>query len=202
MIDQARAVLSEISTNPTGPAAGAQWKTIHGLLKKAPCDQMRLARCIAERDVDTMRSILDEVASAPPPAPRNAAPAPAGEAPAARSSMPPAVMVRAEKPTPQQLKTALAAFKKRLKLTKLDQESRLGHGPLSSGSKTTVIAILPPNLYPKIYWEELEKQGLIRNTGGGFYELVEKPKPVKEARIIDPNATPADPGPSATEPIE
>ena len=34
---------------------------------------------------------------------------------------------------PEQLKLAYKAFKKRLKLTRLDSESKLGVGPLSSG---------------------------------------------------------------------
>ena len=33
--------------------------------------------------------------------------------------------------------------------------------------------------------EELEKQGQIRNTGGGFYELVEKAKPIKGEGRVD-----------------
>ena len=82
-------------------------------------------------------------------------------------------------------------------LTKLDQESRIsGHSPLSGGTKSGIVAILPPNLYPRNYWEELEKQGQIRNTGGGFYELVEKAKPIKG----DPPA-PA-PEPDAEAPAE
>lgn len=185
MIDQARALLATLATDPTGPSSGPKWKSLHTLLKKAPCDQMRLARFIAERNVEAMRKVLDEVAAAPPPAPRQPAYAPSadGTPPPPRPSPPPLVQVRAEKPTPQQLKTALAAFKKRLKLTKLEQESRLGRSPLTSGAKSNIIAILPPNpnLYPKIYWEELEKQGQIRNTGGGFYELVDKPKPLRGA---------------------
>ena len=36
-------------------------------------------------------------------------------------------------PSPQGLKAALKAFKKRLKLTCLDNQSRIGVGPMSSG---------------------------------------------------------------------
>lgn len=183
MLDQARTLLNELaSADPAvePKALGAKWKDLHALLKKAPCDQMRLARFIAERNVDSMRELLEVIAKAPPPAPRTPlGGVPGAGAPAPRQSLQPQIMVRAEKPTPQQLKTALAAFKKRLKLTRLDQESRLGRSPLTGGAKSTVVAILPPNLYPKTYWEELEKQGQIRNTGGGFYELVEKAKPIK-----------------------
>lgn len=192
MLEQARQLLQSVSADPNAPASGPGWKSLHTLLKKAPCDQMRLARFIAERNVEAMRKLLDEVAVAPPRPPRGSfsqpAPVPAegasagAAAPAQTPAPRPEIIIRAEKPTPQQLKTALAAFKKRLKLTKLDQESRLNsRSPLSAGAKSGVIAILPPNLYPRTYWEELEKQGQIRNTGGGFYELVEKPKPLRGA---------------------
>ena len=43
---------------------------------------------------------------------------------------------------------ALKAFKKRLKLTKLDEESKLGRSPLSTGGKSQITAIIPPNQYP------------------------------------------------------
>jgi hypothetical protein len=180
MLDQAREMLNKVAQAPTAPASGPHWKALHALLKKSPCDQMRLARFVAERNVDAMRKLLDEVAAVPPPAPRGGFAA-SGEADgsAARNAPRPEIIIRAEKPTSQQLKTALAAFKKRMKLTKLDQESRLGRSPMTGGAKSGIVAILPPNLYPRNYWEELEKQGQIRNTGGGFYELVEKAKPIK-----------------------
>ena len=41
-------------------------------------------------------------------------------------------------PTPDELKAALKAFKKRLKLTRLDNESRLGGGPLTGRSSDIV----------------------------------------------------------------
>ena len=183
MYDQARTLLDKIAAAPdTDPKAlGQQWKALHGSLKKAQCDQMRLARAIAERNIEVVRGLIDIAAKAPPPAPRGSAYAPTvpGEPAPARAAPPPMINIRAEKPTSQQLKTALAAFKKRMKLTKLDQESRIGRSPLTSGKDSGTIAILPPSLYPKIYWEELEKQGQIRNTGGGFYELIAKAKPIK-----------------------
>jgi len=74
--------------------------------------------------------------------------------------------------SPEILKSALKAFKKRLKLTALDEDSRLGRGPFSGGS-TGVFAIQPPNQFPREVWEELCKQGRLRYSGHGMYELVE-----------------------------
>ena len=76
-------------------------------------------------------------------------------------------------PSPQELKLALKAFKKRLKLTRLDAESRIGVGPLSSGSTWGITAIMPPNQYPRSVWDELVRQGKLKNAGEGMYSLVE-----------------------------
>jgi hypothetical protein len=75
--------------------------------------------------------------------------------------------------SPPELKKALKAFKKRLKLTRLDDESRVGHGPMSSGGKSGVVAIMPPNQYPAAVWQELVKQGKLRPAGAGMLELIE-----------------------------
>jgi hypothetical protein len=71
--------------------------------------------------------------------------------------------------TDEELKRALKAFKKRLKLTRLDDESGL-----SRGSKRSAIAgITPPTGFPAGVWEELVTQGKLRREGSGTYSLVE-----------------------------
>jgi hypothetical protein len=75
--------------------------------------------------------------------------------------------------SPPELKKALKAFKKRLKLTRLDDESRVGYGPMSSGGKSGVVAIAPPNQYPAAAWQELVRQGKLRPAGSGLFELIE-----------------------------
>ena len=77
--------------------------------------------------------------------------------------------------SPEILKRAMKAFKKRLKLTSLDEDSRLGRGALSGGA-TGTCAIQPPNQFPLAVWEELRRQGKLRSSGHGLYEL---PKPKK-----------------------
>jgi hypothetical protein len=75
-------------------------------------------------------------------------------------------------PTKEELKLALKAFRKRLNLTRLDDESRLGYGPMTSGGKSGVVAITPPNQFPPAVWEELARQGKLKHAGGALYELV------------------------------
>ncbi len=72
---------------------------------------------------------------------------------------------------PEELRKALKAFKKRLKLARLEDESRLGHGPMSKGGKSEIMAVSPPNQYPRAMWDELVRQGKLRNAGHGLYEL-------------------------------
>jgi hypothetical protein len=69
-----------------------------------------------------------------------------------------------------ELKKALRAFKKRLKLTQLDDDSKLGRSPLTGG-KTTVISIQPPSGFGRAIWEELAEKGFLKADGGGFYKL-------------------------------
>jgi hypothetical protein len=74
-------------------------------------------------------------------------------------------------PSAEVLKAALKAFKKRLKLTQLDDASRIGHGPMSSGLRSTIAGITPPDQYPRQVWDELVKQGKLKHAGRGLYAL-------------------------------
>ena len=84
--------------------------------------------------------------------------------PASDASQPPA-------PTPQELKAAMKAFRKRLKLTCLDDQSRIGVGPMSSGRQSGIVGITPPDQFPQAVWEELVRQGKLKRAGSGLYEL-------------------------------
>jgi hypothetical protein len=75
-------------------------------------------------------------------------------------------------PTPQELKSALKAFKKRLKLTQLDDQSRIGRSPMSGGHASGVVAITPPDQFRDEIWEELARQGKLKRSGRGLYEWV------------------------------
>jgi hypothetical protein len=72
----------------------------------------------------------------------------------------------------EELKRAFTAFKKRLKLTKLDQESKLGaHRPMTSGKKSEIQGIVPPREFGAAVWAELARQGKLKSMGGGFYSM-------------------------------
>ncbi len=74
---------------------------------------------------------------------------------------------------PGELKAAMKAFKKRLKLTCLDDQSRVGVGPMSSGRQSQIVGITPPDQFPQDVWDELVRQGKLKRSGGGLFELVQ-----------------------------
>ncbi len=76
-------------------------------------------------------------------------------------------------PTEKELKDAFKAFKKRLKLTQLDEDSKVSQRPTTSGGSLAIVAIAPPNQFGKAVWDELVKQGKLKKAGQGMYELAE-----------------------------
>jgi hypothetical protein len=139
-------------------SAGPLWGAVHKLLLKVKADPGAAARVIATRDVDELTALIHVV--------RGDAPAPAAAAEPGPDS--------AEAFDHETLKRAMRAFRKRLKLTRLDHESKLGVGPMSSGRKHEVDAILPPREFPVEVWGALVRAGQLRDAGRGFFELAEE----------------------------
>jgi len=77
-------------------------------------------------------------------------------------------------PTAEELKKAFKAFKKRLKVTRLDAESSIAGGPLSGGRRSDIVGISPPAGFPQAVWDALVKQGKLKPAGRGVYELVQE----------------------------
>ncbi len=76
-----------------------------------------------------------------------------------------------DSPTSEEVRKAMKAFKKRLKLARLDDESSLGHGPMSGGKSSGIVAIMPPSQYSKAVWDELVARGRLEYVGRGLYQL-------------------------------
>jgi hypothetical protein len=73
--------------------------------------------------------------------------------------------------TEEELRKAIKAFRKRLKLTQLEEDSKLGRSPLT-GAKSRVVSIQPPHGFGREIWEELADKGYLKRDGGGFYVLL------------------------------
>jgi hypothetical protein len=80
-----------------------------------------------------------------------------------------------KRPLPEQdrevLRRAMKAFRKSLKVTRLDAESSIGGGPMSSGRNSGIAGMRPPDRYPREVWEELAREKRLLSVGHGIYEL-------------------------------
>jgi len=68
------------------------------------------------------------------------------------------------------LKRAMNAFKKRLKLTRADDEVSSNRNPLSRGVSSSILGITPPEQYTADVWAVLVAQGRLRDAGDGLLE--------------------------------
>ena len=73
----------------------------------------------------------------------------------------------------EELRRAFKAFRKRLKMNQLEEDSKLGRSPLT-GPRSEVVAIQPPAGFGREVWEELAAKGVLKPDGGGFYVLTGK----------------------------
>jgi hypothetical protein len=71
------------------------------------------------------------------------------------------------------LKRALKAFRKRLKVTRLADETGSSRGAFSGGKVSGVVAIRPPDQFPQAVWDELVRLGRLKESNS-LYELAEE----------------------------
>ncbi|MDZ4773700.1 MAG: hypothetical protein SGI72_11270 [Planctomycetota bacterium] len=69
------------------------------------------------------------------------------------------------------LKRAIKAFRKSMKVTRLDAESSINANAMTSGRASSIVGIVPPPRYPREVWDELVRQGRLRGGRQGIYEL-------------------------------
>lgn len=129
--------------------AGSEWKQVYKLLHKTELPSDRVTHVVGMRDLDRLSELIDQL--------RNPAAAPE----------PP----HADAPDVDTCRKALRAFRKRLALTRLDEESKISnHSALSSGANSQMSAIVPPTEWPDSVWQELVRQDKLRYVGHGFYQ--------------------------------
>ena len=69
------------------------------------------------------------------------------------------------------LKRALKAYRKSLKVMRLDDEITGSRNPLSKGTESGILGVRPPEQYPQEVWDMLVAQGKLRDGGHGLLEL-------------------------------
>ena len=198
-LQRVQELVSDIYLVEPGPKKDKLWRTVEIHLKKLNPPAGQLERVLMDQDVKKLAQLVAELTARKPGAttgtsstspikpqpsatpsrpttPTNTQNPTAAPQSSQSSTSPVASQVSssdsAKSFTPDDLKMALKAFKKRLKLTRLDEESQLGRNPLTTGKGSAVYAISPPNQYPLAVWEELVKQGKLKQAGRGFYQLV------------------------------
>jgi hypothetical protein len=134
-------VSEELAADPSG---GAAWAKAEAALAPSRALEPELATIVDAKDVAALRA---KVAGWADP----------------KALLP--------EPDRQLLKRALTAFKKSLKVTRLDEESHVGRGPMSGGRKSGIVGIAPPNRFPQEVWDELVRQGRLVDARHGIYEL-------------------------------
>ena len=168
------------------------WESARIALVNAGVNPPRIATVMGEKNVESLAKLVNEIAlglskeitkpgakaseegkeskaqTADAPAP--AAPTRPPATGAVPLGMAPRTAPLAPFYTPDDFKMAMKAFKKRLKLARLDEESKLGRGPIGTGPNR-VVAIMPPSQFPRGIWEELVKQGRLKKSGRDMYEM-------------------------------
>ncbi len=137
------------------------WQLVERLLQRMPVDAAEATRVCAARDVAGLDALVARLENP-------AAPKPAGNTADAASPTSPA-----SQPTKDELHKALRAFRKRLKVMRLADESRLSGRLLTKGQESEIDAIQPPHEFADEVWRTLAREGRLTHTGQGFYSLPE-----------------------------
>ena len=157
MIQKLRSHASDIEHARSDKAGNDAWALIGRLIGRTPADPDAAAKAIDAKDLPALVALLDHLE---------------GKGPATVADEPPTTGDGSTQEfDPDDLAAAMRAFKKRLKLTRLDEESRLGTNKLSGGKKSEIDAIMAPSEYPRAMWQHLAREGRLVDQGGGFYGL-------------------------------
>lgn len=183
-------IVEELGAQPEKLKANDLWKSAGSTLQRTGVDRMRAARVVAMRDFPGLQAIVAEVEKNPQLAVQTryvpsrptvfAAPVTDGAAGAAAAATagptmaPPAEPSEAAAPPSESdMTAALKAFRKRLKVTRLDDQSKITSREVTGGRRGAVIGISPPNQFPRTVWEALVERGKLRRAGSGLYELID-----------------------------
>jgi hypothetical protein len=134
-------IASRLATSPADPAP---WDEARAALGSARAEEPELAKLLDARDLAALRTTLDEWQ-------------------AGKRLLP--------KRDREVLSRAMKAFRKSLKVTRLDAESSISGGPMSKGRESAIAGMRPPDRYPREVWEELARQKRLLSVGHGIYEL-------------------------------
>jgi len=151
-LSKASTLLAAIKAFPDPRRASAEWKQVYQVLKKTPAAGSHLDNLVAGRDVTALEKTIVELR--------------------ASSAIDPAQLAESTIDDAT-LRAALKGFKRRLKLVRLDDESRIDlRDPTTKGGSGEIAAIEPPRDWPGEVWTALAARGCLRRSGGGMFEFI------------------------------
>lgn len=145
LVDKIRSIAADL-TAKRGNAAES-WALAGRLLGRISNDVAGIERVMASKDPAVLVAMLDAIEGKA----AAAAAAPLPEFPAS------------------ELDAAMRAFHKRLKVSRLADESKLGGRYTSGGRRSEIDAMQPPDGFPAEIWPALVRAGKLKDAGGGFY---------------------------------
>lgn len=147
VLEKVRAIVGEVRGGQSPAKIAENWALAGRLLGRLTNDLARVEKITTVRDVDELDRLVRELEHRVAAA--EAAPLP---------TFP-----------PEELERALRAFLKRLKVSRLADESKLGGRYTSGGRKSKIDGMQPPEEFPKEIWTALVRAGKLRDLGHGFY---------------------------------
>ena len=151
-LSKASTLLAAIKAFPDPRRASAEWKQVYQVLKKTPAAGSHLDNLVAGRDVTALEKTIVELRASSAIDPSQLAEPAIDDA---------------------TLRAALKGFKRRLKLVRLDDESRIDlRDPTTKGGSGEIAAIEPPRDWPGEVWTALAARGCLRRSGGGMFEFI------------------------------
>lgn len=155
-LQKLRQQIGEIRSAADPRRADAPWALVSRLLGHIGAGGAETGRFCEARDVEALDAYVSRL-----------------EHPASPATQPPTADVSAGSVTAEQMDSALRAFRKRLKVMRLADESKLGGRYVSGGRRSAIDAIMPPHEFPAEVWKALAASGKLVDTGQGFYSLPE-----------------------------
>ncbi|MBX3390274.1 MAG: hypothetical protein KF691_12570 [Phycisphaeraceae bacterium] len=145
VLEKVRSVSKELRAGKGN--AAESWALVSRLLARLTSDGVRVEQVVKARDLDGLEALIDAIEGKVDAA----AATPIPEFPAS------------------ELDAAMRAFHKRIKVSRLADESRLGGRYTSGGRHSDIDAIKPPDGFPDQIWQALVRAGKLKDMGGGFY---------------------------------
>ncbi|MFI4898417.1 MAG: hypothetical protein ACIARR_11400 [Phycisphaerales bacterium JB059] len=148
VLQKVRQLTDQIRTGTNGLEVVDAWALAERLIGRMPVDAAEAQRVFKEKDAEGLDALVRAL-----------------ESPSVAKAEP-AVEV-----SEREMNDALRMFRKRIKLARLNDESKLGGHGMTSGKKSGIASMEAPREVPRHVWKALARAGKLIDEGHGFYSL-------------------------------